>query len=189
MDNTENLTALEAAGKIKEIAGNGEICFMISSLGQVPCSVRPMAAQRVDEEGNIYFFSGAESHKNRELKQSEDMQLVFANTSRSEFMVLYGKAEAYRDQLQIDAMWNMFAKTWFHEGKEDPKITVIKFKPESGKYWDTKHGKFVQMLGLLYGAVTGKQTDDSLSGKIRVKKTAGKYKTAKAQRAPVKKNA
>lgn len=182
MDNTENLSAAEAIQKIQEIAGNGEICFMMTNLHHVPSSVRPMAVQRVDENGNIYFFSAMDSQKNRELKNSEEMQLVFAHTSKSEFMTLYGKAEAYRDQLQIDAMWNMFAKTWFHEGKEDANISVIKFSPQSGKYWDSKHGRFVQMLGILYGAMTGRQTDDGLSGKISLRKAA-KKKAVRAHRA------
>ena len=41
-------------------------------------------------------------------------------------------------------MWNDIAKAWFEEGKVDPRITVIKFEPTEGFYWDTKSGKLVR---------------------------------------------
>jgi hypothetical protein len=62
-------------------------------------------------------------------------------------------------------MYSAFVNTWF-DGKEDPDITIIRFNPQSGHYWDTKNGKLVALAGMLVGAVTGKETDNSLEGDI-----------------------
>ncbi|HWA98661.1 MAG TPA: pyridoxamine 5'-phosphate oxidase family protein, partial [Pirellulales bacterium] len=59
-------------------------------------------------------------------------------------------------------------RTWFTQGVDDPRITVIKFVPQEGYYWDTKHGQFVAGVKMLIGAMTGKTLDDSIEGKLRV---------------------
>jgi general stress protein 26 len=164
---TTNLMGGEASKKIKELAEEARTCLMITSLDKRPMMVRPMAIQKVDESGRIYFLSAKDSEKNIELQLSNEMHLTFSNNSSSEYLSLYGTAEVYRDQKQIDEMYSAFANTWFN-GKDDPNITIIRFSPESGHYWDTKHGKVVQLAGILYGAVTGKKTDDVLEGNLEL---------------------
>lgn len=165
--NTTHLNGREAAKKIKELADHARSCMMMTALSQRPISVRPMGIQKTDEHGRMYFFSSKDSGKNAEIGQSSEMQLTIANDGNSEYLNLYGKAEVYRDQKEIDDMYNAFANTWF-EGKEDPMLTIIRFTPEDGHYWDSKHGKLIQMAGLLVGAITGKQTDDGLQGDLKL---------------------
>jgi general stress protein 26 len=104
----------------------------------------------------------------KHIDSSAEVQLAYANSDKSEYMGLYGKAEVYRDQQEIDDMWSAFVKTWFPEGKDDPNLIIIRFKPESGHYWDTQHGKAAQLLGMIAGAITGKETDDSLEGEVKL---------------------
>ncbi len=162
-----NLMGGEASKKIKELALGARTCLMMTSLDKRPMTVRPMAIQKVDDAGKIYFLSAKDSEKNIELQLSNEMHLTFSNNSSSEYLSLYGTAEVYRDQKQIDEMYSAFANTWF-DGKDDPNITIIRFSPESGHYWDTKHGKVIQLAGILYGAVTGKETDDGLEGNLEL---------------------
>lgn len=162
-----NVTGAEAAAKIKELTEHARTCVMITALDKRPMSARPMALQKPDEQGRLYFLSARGSEKNREIQQSSEMQISIANDADSEYMSLYGKAEVYRDQKQIDELYSKFADVWF-DGKDDPEITIIRFTPESGHYWDTKHGKLVQMAGFLYGSIVGKQTDDGQQGDIKL---------------------
>ena len=71
-----------------------------------------------------------------------------------------------RNKEMIDALWQPFIKTWFTEGRDDPRITVIMFVPREGYYWDTKHGNAVAFVKMALGAVIGKTLDDSIEGKI-----------------------
>jgi general stress protein 26 len=73
-----------------------------------------------------------------------------------------------RDSAKIKELWNFILKTWFTEGEDDPRITVIKVVPTEAYYWDTKHGKAVAGAKMLVGAVIGKTLDDSIEGKIKV---------------------
>ena len=58
-------------------------------------------------------------------------------------------------------------KTWFTEGVDDPRITVIKVTPEDGYYWDTKHGTIVSFAKQLVGAAIGQTLDDSIEGTLK----------------------
>ena len=162
----ENLQGTDAAKKIKELAEAARVGLMITNLKEQPLSIRPMATQRVDENGYIYFLSIRDSDAVKHIEASPEVQMTWSNMGKSEYLSIYGTGDVYRVQKEIDEMWNDFIKTWFPEGKDDPNLVIIRLKPESGYYWDTQHGKVVQLLGMMIGAVTGKETDDSLEGKI-----------------------
>ena len=97
------------------------------------------------------------------------VQLFFLNTSKYEFLSLYGMATVTRDRQKIDELWTDIAKAWFPEGKDDPRVTVIKVTPEDGFYWDTKDGKLVSMVKILASAVAGKTFTEGVEGTIAVK--------------------
>jgi general stress protein 26 len=59
-------------------------------------------------------------------------------------------------------------KTWFTQGIDDPRITVIKVVPSEGYYWDTKHGNLVAGIKMMLGAMLGKTLDDSIEGTLKV---------------------
>lgn len=75
-------------------------------------------------------------------------------------------ATVSRDKTKIKELWNFVLKTWFTEGMDDPRITVIKVAPSHGYYWDNKHGNAVAGIKMLIGATIGKTLDDSIEGKI-----------------------
>jgi general stress protein 26 len=83
-------------------------------------------------------------------------------------MVLDGQGSELRDETKTAELWSAFDKTWFPQGKRDPAITLIRFIPEIGHYWDTKHSKMVQFFGMAVGAITGKPTDDSIEGDLQL---------------------
>jgi len=161
----ENLQKRAAVEKIRGIA-SGEIAMMHTFEDGELGVVRPMATAAIDDDGTVWFLSKAGSPKNTQLWGDSAMQLTYAVKPRSEYLVLNGRADVLRDQTKIDELWNALDKTWFPEGKEDPSITLIRFRPRVGHYWDTKHGKMVQLAGMLVGAMSGKPTDDGIEGDL-----------------------
>ena len=97
------------------------------------------------------------------------VQMFFSNTSNYEFLSVYGTASISRDPKKIDELWTDIAKAWFPEGKDDPRVTVIKVTPEEGFYWDTKEGKLVSMVKILASAVSGKTLEEGVEGTISVR--------------------
>lgn len=165
--NIDNLIGAEAAQKIKELAEHSRSCVMMTNLDKRPISCRPMGIQKADDKGRLYFLSHKDSDKNAEINQSAEMQITITNDKNVEYISLYGHAEIYRDQKQIDEMYSSLADNWF-DGKNDPNVTIIRFIPEAGHYWDTKHGKLLQFADMLLGAITKKKSDGGIQGDIKL---------------------
>ena len=125
-----------------------------------------MAVQKLDDEGNFWFLSSSDSHKNDEVAHDPSVQLLFQGSSYSDFLSVYGVATVSQDKEKIKELWNPMLKTWFTGGIDDPRISVIKVEPIDGYYWDTKHNMAVALIKRTVGAIIGKTMDDSIEGNL-----------------------
>ncbi len=163
----DNLRGQEAVRKIKDVVDKAESCFFCTAVAIGDSSgARPMAVRKVDDEGNLWFLSPIDSHKNDELKLDSRVRLYFQASSHAYFLEINGHATISQDRGKIEELWEPVLKTWFVEGKEDPRISVIKVIPSDGYYWNTKHGNIVAGVKMLIGAAVGKKLDDSVQGAI-----------------------
>jgi len=168
-DNFKNLAGTEALKKMKEIAEETKTCFFCTNIKTgSPMAVRPMSIQKVDDEGNLWFLSSKDSHKDFEIKQDDHVHLLFQENHYSGFLNVYGEAFVSDDKAKIKELWEPILKTWFTEGEEDPRISVIKVVPSEAYYWDNKHGNAVAFIKQAAGAVIGKTLDDSVEGELKV---------------------
>jgi len=167
--NHADLTGTEAVGKIKELVKQAPTCFFCTSLepGR-PFATRPMSVQTVDDAGHLWFLSASDSKKNQELARDPHVQLLFQGSAHSDFLTIEGSAVISTNREKIRELWEPLLKTWFTEGVEDPRITVIEVQPYAGYYWDTKHGRMVAFAKMAVGAMTGKTMDDSIEGRLKV---------------------
>ena len=126
-----------------------------------------MTVQQVDDAGNLWFVSAKDSHTNLELTLDPSVKLYFQGSAHSDFLQLNGAATVSTDKAKIKELWEPMMKTWFTEGTDDPRISLIKVTPEDGYYWDTKHGNLVAGVKMMIGALVGKTMDDSIEGKLK----------------------
>ncbi|MDQ3413987.1 MAG: pyridoxamine 5'-phosphate oxidase family protein [Verrucomicrobiota bacterium] len=55
-------------------------------------------------------------------------------------------------------------KTWFTEGKDDPRITVVQVAPRAGYFWTRSTEAPSLGSRMLVGAAIGKTLDESIEG-------------------------
>lgn len=166
-ENRKDLHGSEAGKKIKELAAKNNTCFFCTGITTgKPIIVRPMAVQKMDEEGNLWFLSANDSHKNQDIQTDNNVQLLFQGSAHSDFLSVYGIATMSADKELIKELWEPILKTWFTGGVDDPRITVIKVEVLEGYYWDNKHGNAVAFAKMAVGAAIGKTLDDSIEGTI-----------------------
>jgi general stress protein 26 len=168
MGDVKNLANEEAIDKLKKLVKSADICLFTTNLTKLPLSTRPMSTQQIDDDGNIWFFSNKESHKNDEIDQDNRVQLFFANKANFEFLSVYGEADVIVDKEKAKELWTPELKTWFHDGVDDPNLTLVQIKPTDVYYWDTKSNKAVSILKIAVGAITGKTLDDGVEGKLEI---------------------
>ncbi|RYD61885.1 MAG: general stress protein [Verrucomicrobiaceae bacterium] len=167
-DTHEDLRGLDAVAKIQEIVGKSPNCFFSTMAPNGTTDTRPMNVRQVDPEGNLWFLSSCDSHKNEEIKELPVVELYFQGSTHSDFMHLKGRATITKDRNKIEELWEPAIRTWFTEGKDDPRITVIQVEPVEGYYWDTKHGNAIAGIKIMIGAAIGKTLDDSVEGTLKV---------------------
>lgn len=168
-DNYQDLNGAEAGKKIKELVDQNKTCYFCTKIttGQ-PLTTRPMTVQKVDEAGNLWFLSASDSHLNAEIQLDDRVHLLFQGSPHSDFLSMYGQATISNDKQLIKELWEPLLKTWFTEGEDDPRITVINVALREGYYWDNKHGNAVAFVKMAAGAILGKTLDDSIEGKLTV---------------------
>lgn len=166
-ENYKALSGEEATKKMKELAEKNKTCFFCTNTEQDFPTVRPMSAQKIDDDGIFWFLSSDDSHKNAEIKDNSNVQLLFQGSPHSDFLCVNGSAFISKDKNKIKELWEPIIKTWFTRGVDDPRITVIKVEAKDGYYWDNKHGNAVAFVKMAAGAIMGKTLDDSIEGKLK----------------------
>ena len=164
--NRADLRGSEALEKIRELVGKAKNCFFCTTAADGQTGARPMNVRKVDDRGDLWFLSASDSHQNQELARDPSVQLFFQGSSHSDFLQLRGRATISTDRSKVDELWEPVIKTWFTGGKDDPRITVIRFTPTDGYYWDTKHGNTLAAAKMLIGAAIGTTLDDSIEGTL-----------------------
>ena len=169
MENTKNLTSNEGIEKLRELVKAIDICLFSTHIKRKNgATFRPMSAQEVDDEGNIWFFSGIDSDKNREIQEDNFVQLAFSHPSKSSYLVVDGEAEISTDREKIEELWSPLIKTWFQEGKDDPNISLIKVNTQNAYYWDTDGNRMINFLKMLASVATGSDLVTGVEGSIKV---------------------
>jgi general stress protein 26 len=165
--NRADLRGVHAIKQAKELIDKAQTCFFCTAASLADSTgARPMSVQEVDDAGNLWFLSADDSHKNQELERDPNVTLYFQGSAHADFLTLRGTVSISRDKEKIKQLWEPVVKTWFTEGVDDPRITVIRVAPSEGYYWTTKHGKAITGAKMLIGAAIGKTLDDSIEGQL-----------------------
>ncbi|MEP7278625.1 MAG: pyridoxamine 5'-phosphate oxidase family protein [Bacteroidota bacterium] len=169
MNHPLNLEQEAAIKKLKEMADEIDMCLFCTSLKTGDgATCRPMSTQMVDDNGDIWFMSGKDSDKNRDIQHDNQVQLFYAHPGKSSYMVVNGTASISEDRQKIEALWTPLAKAWFKEGKSDPNISLIRVSDINAYYWDTKGNRMVNFVKMVASAATGKTLLDAEEGAIKV---------------------
>lgn len=166
MGETKNLKRSEAIEKLKELAHNKICMFCTKENGHLVS--RPMDAQQVDDDGNLWFMSRLGSDKNIQIETNDHwVYLIFMDISKQHYLSITGDAEILVDKQKTEEIWDTFAKAWFKGGKDDPEITLIKVTPRESHYWDTKDGKFVSLVKIALATISSKEMDGGVEGDLK----------------------
>lgn len=97
---------------------------------------RPMAVAHVDENCDLWFLTGEQSAKVREI-EADTLAQVIGQDGWTHCVTTKGRATLVRDRALIRQMWKPAFKVWFPDGVEDPDLVLIHFTGERAEYWDS----------------------------------------------------
>jgi general stress protein 26 len=118
---------------------------------------RPMAVKERDFDGDLWFFTEDPSHKTDEVRANP--QVNVALDAGGGWVSLAGDAEVVKDPAKIDELWDTGAEAWFTDGRNDPKVALLKVVAHTAEYWATDDPKPLVLLKYAKAAVTGGRPD------------------------------
>jgi general stress protein 26 len=116
---------------------------------------RPMALQRTEFDGDLWFFAYQDSDKVAQISVHPEVNVSFSNTKQSEWTSLTGTAAVVHDRAKAEELWSPPLEAWFEDGLDTPGLTLIRVHAQSAEYWESPSSKVVRLLGMATAAVTG----------------------------------
>lgn len=109
--------------------------MLVTHTGSHGFHARPMAIAAMEDDGRLWFFTGANSPKAHEIELDSEVYLT-AQDDNDAFLTLSGRAVLIGDRQKIAQLWREPFRVWFPDGPDDPNIELIAVRPERGEYWD-----------------------------------------------------
>ncbi len=155
----------EAVKKLQSIAGDIRFC-MYTTIENGKIHSKPMTAQDIDSDGNIWFFASKKDNSNGQSIDSGHVTLIYANPSDNTYLSISGKPEAIQDEEKKEELWNPMVDAWFDNGKDDPDLLMIRVNTEEAAYWDSGASKMVVFFSMIKASITGSTPDGGNHGTL-----------------------
>lgn len=112
------------------------VCMLTTTEQDGTVVSRPMALQRVDDDGTLWFITRSTSDVAAEAAQRP----VNVTVQQKGFWAsVAGTAAVVRDDARKREVWNGATEAYFGEGAdpEDPQIVLVRVDADSAEYWDS----------------------------------------------------
>jgi len=106
---------------------------------------RPMATQRVDADGSLWFFAGRDSGATVQARM-HDVNVSYVDVEAERYVSVSGLAEVVTDRDTLRELWKPQLETWFRGGADDPNLTLLRVLPSQAHYWDKRSSVIVDVF-------------------------------------------
>lgn len=93
-----------------------------------------MAVLKVEDAGDMWFITRDDTHKVTETYDTKDVTIC--GQAENLYVSLSGKISHIKDQKLIQDWWKEAWRIWIPDGPTDPRLMLLKVKPNFGEYWD-----------------------------------------------------
>ncbi len=162
-------TEQESRDKVKEMVADARICMLTTMTADGRHVSRPMAVQDVEFDGDLWFFTYADSDLVQQIGTHPQVNVAFSDQKHNNWISIAGPAERTDNPAKAKELWSPLLKAWFPEGLETPNLTLVKVHADTAEYWEAAHSsKVVTLLGYAKAAVTGKTPDAGENETVRL---------------------
>lgn len=146
---------------LKELLASFDTAMLITRDGDQD-HARPMALAGVEGASTLWFVTSQWSPKAGEIAQDQRVSLTFQASKK--FIALSGMAQLVKDQAKLEELWKAEWKVWFPDGKDDPKISLIRVNVTDAEFWDNSGAQGIKYAFASAKAVLTGTTPDPVPG-------------------------
>lgn len=162
----------ESVKKLREMIKDIEIAMLTTAEPDGSLRSRPMATQKFEFDGDLWFFTRASSPKVDEIEQEHHVNVSYAAPDKQRYVSVSGRARLVRDKNKIEELWSPILKAWFPKGLDDPDLALLKVAVEQAEYWDSPSSTVAQLVGFVKAVATGTSYKGGENEKIDFKADA-----------------
>lgn len=154
--------------KLRELIQDIQTASLVTMDADGVLHGRPMATQQLDENAELWFFTGDYSAKVDNVLVQPQVCVTYADPAKNTYVSVSGTAELVRDPAKIRELWKPAYKTWFPKGVEDPDLALLCVEVISAQYWDAASSKLVHLFGRIKALATGQGAVDGPGDNAKV---------------------
>lgn len=164
------LVPTEDLKKLRELIKDIDFCMLTTIDERGDLHSRPMSSNgQIDDNADLWFFTGASSLKVSEINDTPRVNVSFADPRNQNYISVTGRAQLVRDRQKIDELWKPQFTMWFPEGKDDPNVALLRVKVEKAEYWDSPSSTISFVMNFVSALVTGEEPDSGEHKKLEFK--------------------
>jgi general stress protein 26 len=139
--------------------------LMLGIEGARDGATQPMTANFEDQDrkaGVLWFFTANDHDLTRAMGQTDRAMASYAAKGHDLFASLRGRLTIANDRETIDRLWNSVIAEWY-EGKDDPKLALLRFDVEDAKIWLSDIGGFLKPA---FNKLFGRKPESGMKDKV-----------------------
>ncbi len=156
--------------KLRELVKDIDFCMLTTIAADGSLHSRPMSANgQIEPNGDLWFFTYADSTKVIEVTRVEQVNVSFSQPDKQRYVSLSGTAELVRDRATLQDLWKPELKAWFPKELDEPEIALLKVTVKTAEYWDTPASWVAKTIGFVKAATTGEKANSGEHKKLNLK--------------------
>ncbi|HET7269131.1 MAG TPA: pyridoxamine 5'-phosphate oxidase family protein [Oleiagrimonas sp.] len=152
--------------KLGELINDSEVAMLTTHAADGSMVSRPLQTLKLDAEGELVFFTAANSPKVEELTDASDVNLAYADHANKRYVSVRGRTRIDRDRDTIDELWSSVQKVFFPEGRNDPNLAVLHVRVRDASYWEAADNFALRALEFSRAVLSKEPSDLGKQGHI-----------------------
>lgn len=140
-----------------EIMSGIQVCMLNTVTRDGEIASRPMYAQEIDGEGNLWFFTSTKQPFVAELSENPRINVTFEDANKNRFLSASGAASTVKDRSKMEELWNPGLAAWYKDGLESPELLLLKVAIDSLEFWDSPNSTAVKIVGFVKSLVSDEE--------------------------------
>ncbi|MFI0395426.1 pyridoxamine 5'-phosphate oxidase family protein [Paracoccus jiaweipingae] len=118
----------------------------------------PMSPNADAETGTIWFITAKQTDMAQSAAGNPQTRFTICDDGNGLYADITGTLSLSENREKLDEIWNMVADSWFEEGKQDPDLQLLAFRPQEAEIW-LGSGALNFMFQIAKAQITGDQPD------------------------------
>jgi general stress protein 26 len=162
------ITGTEALTRVAELVSDIDITMLTTVDDDGNLVSRPMSTRRMDDDGNIWFFTAEDTEKVEEARRHHDVGLAYCDAKGMRYVSVAGTAEVVHDRAMMEELYTPSLDIWFADGLDTPGIALLRVTPTVAEFWEPAKGRIALAAGALKALVTHDTPDDDTMNHGRI---------------------